>query len=61
MTRIKEMVQVQDSIVAERTRRNPRKPTWLTSDIIVAYAFSVIGESIPSKYRESEINSDSEL
>jgi len=39
---------VQYTIAAGRTRKNSRKPAWLTSDIIVAYALSVIEESIPS-------------
>jgi len=44
------MSQVQDSIAAGRTRRNPRKPALLTSDMIVAYVFSVIEECIISIY-----------
>ena len=56
-----QMGQVQDSIATERTRRNPRKPAWLTADIIIAYALSIIGESIPSTHREGEISSESEM
>jgi len=44
------MGDVQDFIAVGRTRRNLRKPSWLTTDIIVAYAFPVIEEAIPSTY-----------
>ena len=44
------MGDVQDFIAVGRTRRNLRKPSWLTTDIIVAYGFPVIKEAIPSTY-----------
>jgi len=55
------MGQVQDSITTGRTRRNPRKLAWFTSDVIVAYALPVIEESIPSIYKEVKISSESEM
>ena len=45
-------------IVIERTWRKPQKPSWLTIDIIVAYALPVAEEVILSIYREAEINSE---
>ena len=50
------MGNVQESIAVRRTLRNPRKPSWLTTNMIVAYAFPVIEEAIPSIYREAEIS-----
>ena len=32
---------VHESAAVERPRRNPRKPSWLTTDMIVAYALPV--------------------
>ena len=46
------MGNVQESITVGRTQRNPRKPSWLTTNIIVAYALPVVEEAIPSTYRE---------
>ena len=45
------MSDVQESIIIGRTRRNLRKPSWLTTDMIVAYALPVVEETIPSIYR----------
>ena len=45
------MDDVQDSAAVERARRNPRKPSWLTINMIIAYALSVIEEAIPSIYQ----------
>jgi len=36
------MGDVQDFIVARRTRRNPRKLNWLTTNMIMAYTLPVI-------------------
>ena len=52
------MGNVQEYIAVGRTQRNPREPSWLTSNMIVAYALSVIGKAIPSTYRETEISSE---
>jgi len=46
------MGDTQESITIGRTRRNPCKPNWLTTDKIVAYAFPVIEEAIMSTYRD---------
>ena len=43
---------IQESIIVGRTQRNPRKPSWLTTNIIVAYALPVIEEAIPFTYRK---------
>jgi len=45
------MGDVHESITVGRTRRNLRKPNWLTIDIIVAYALLVIEEAILSTYK----------
>jgi len=45
---------VHESISVGRTRRNPRKPSRLTTDMIVTYALLVIEEAIPSTYKETE-------
>jgi len=56
------MGNVQESITVGRTQRNPRKPSWLTTNIIVAYALPVVEEAIPSTstYREDEITPECE-
>ena len=46
------MSDVHKSVAVERTRKNSRKPSWLTTDMIVAYALPVVEEAIPSTYRE---------
>jgi len=38
-----------------------RMPSWLTTDMIVAYALSVVEETIPSTYKKVEINSESKI
>ena len=50
------MSNVQESIAVERIRRNSRKPSWLTTNMILAYALPVVEEVIPSTYREAEIS-----
>ena len=55
------MGDVYESIAVEKIRRNPRKPSWLTTDMIVAYALPVVEEAIPSTYREVEISSESKM
>jgi len=55
------MGNVQESIAVGRTQRNPRKPSWLTTNLIVVYALSVIEEAIPSTYKEAEISSESKM
>ena len=52
------MGDVQESIAVERTRRNLRKPSWLTTNMIVVYALSVVEEAITSTYKEAEISSE---
>jgi len=42
------MGDVQESIAVGRTRRNPHKSSWLTTNMIIAYALSVIEKAIPS-------------
>jgi len=55
------MGDVHESIAVGRTRRNSCKPSWLTTDMIVAYALPVVEEAIPSTYREAEISSESKM
>ena len=55
------MSNVHEFIAVERTRRNLRKPSWLTTDIIVAYALPIVEEAIPSTYKEAEISSESKM
>ena len=55
------MGDVQKFIVIERTRRKSQKPSWLTTDMIVAYALPVAEEVIPSTYREAETSSKSKM
>jgi len=53
------MGQVQVSVTTGRGR--PQKPAWLTTNMIVAYALSVIEDAIPSAYREAKISFESEM
>jgi len=55
------MGDVHKSIVVRKPRRNSQKPSWLTVDMIVAYALPVVEEAIPSTYREAEISSESKI
>ena len=55
------MGDVQDSITVGRTRRNSCKPIWLITNMIMAYALSVVEEAIPSTYRKAETNSESKM
>ena len=55
------MGEVPDSTAVERPRRTTRKPGWLTTDMVVAYALSVVKEAIPSTFREAEISSESKM
>ena len=41
------MGDVHESIAVGRTRRNLRKPSWITIVMIVAYALRVVEEAIP--------------
>ena len=50
-----------ESIAVGRTRKNSRKPSWLITDMIVAYTLPVVEEAIPSTYREAEISSESKM
>ena len=43
---------VHESVVVRRTRINSRKPSWLTTNMIMAYAVTVVDEAILSTYRE---------
>ena len=55
------MAYIQESFTVGRARRNLRKPSWLTTNMIVAYALSVIEKAISSSYREEEISSKSKM
>ena len=55
------MGNVQKSIAVGRTQRNPRKPSWLTTNMIMAYTLSVIKEAIPSTNKKAEISSESKI
>jgi len=55
------MSDVHESDAVRRAKRNPRKPGWLTTDMIVVYALPVIEEAIPTTYREAEISSKSKI
>jgi len=55
------MGDVQNSIAVGKARRNPCKPCWFTTNMIVVYAFPVIEETITSTYREAEISSESKM
>ena len=46
---------VQESIQDGRTWRNSRKPSWLTTNMIVAHALSVIEEKISFIYRKLKL------
>ena len=61
MMRIKDRGDVHESIVAGRTKSNPPMPSWLTTDMIVVYAFPVVKEAITSTYKEAEISSESKM
>jgi len=50
------MSDVQKSIVFGTTKKNSRKPSWLTTNMIVAYALPVI-EVISFIYMEADITS----
>ena len=55
------MGDVHESIAVGRTRRNLRKLSWLTRDMIVTYALPVVEEVISSTYREAEISLESKM
>ena len=55
------MGDVHESVAVGRPRRNPCKPSWLTIDMIMAYALPVVKEAIPSTYKEAEISSESKI
>jgi len=48
------MGDVQELIAVGRSQRNSRKPSWLTTNMIVAYAPPVVEEVIPSIYIGSQ-------
>jgi len=52
------MNEVQESIAVGKARRNSCNPSWFITNMIVAYALSVVEEAIPSIYREAEISSE---
>jgi len=52
------MGNVKESITVGRTWRNSRKPSWLTTNMIMAYALPVVEEAILSTYKEAEISSE---
>ena len=55
------MGDVQESIAVGRARRNPRKPNWLTTNLIVSYTLPVIEEVMSSTYRKTEISLESKI
>ena len=55
------MGDVYESVTVGRLRRNSHKLSWLTTDMIVAYALPVVKEAIPSTYREAKISSESTM
>jgi len=55
------MGDVQEFIAVERAHRNPRKHSWLTTNMIVAYALSIVEEAISSTYSKAEISSKSKI
>jgi len=55
------MGDVHEFVTVGRPRRNSRKPSWLTTDMIVTYALPVVEEVIPSTYRKAEICSESKM
>jgi len=55
------MGDVQESIANGRAWRNPCKPSWLTTNMIMAYALPVIEEAVSYTYREAEISSGSKM
>jgi len=55
------MGNVQKSIAVGRTQRNPCKPSWLTTNMTIAYALPVVEEAIPSTYKKAETSSESKM
>ena len=55
------MVDVHESIADGRPKRNPRKLSQLTIDMIVAYALPVIEEVLSFTYKKAEISSESKM
>ena len=55
------MGDVHEFVTVGRTRKNPRKPSWLIIYMIVAYALPVVEEAILYTYREAEISSESKM
>jgi len=47
---------VQNSIAVGRTRRNSCKPSWLTTNMIVAYTLLIVEKAITSTYRKAKIS-----
>ena len=37
------------------------EPSWLTTDMIMAYALPIVEDAIPSTYRKAEISSESRM
>ena len=52
---------VPDPTAVDRPRRNTRRPDWLTTDMVVAYALPVVEEAISSTFREAEISSEARM
>ena len=50
-----------NSLQLEELEKNSRKPSWLTTNMIVAYALSIVEEAIPSTYRKAKISSESKM
>ena len=61
MKRVKNRLWVMFPTAVERPRRNTRRPGWLTTYMVVAYALPVVEEAIPSTFREARISSESKM
>ena len=49
-----------DFIAIRRPRREIKKPGWLTKDMVVAYALSIIDDDVPNTFDEALCNSESD-
>jgi len=61
MIKDKLWVMFMNPLQLKKIRRNPRKFSWLTTDMIVVYALPVVEEAIPSTYKKAEISSESKM
>lgn len=40
---------------------NTKKLSWLSTDMVVAYALPVVEDSVSSTYREADVSAESKL